>query len=374
MMPRPIQAYIDLEALTHNLSITRQYAPHARIMAVVKANAYGHGLLHTAHALRDVDGFALLELEAAICLREAGFSHPILLLEGFFSTQELALLEKYRLSAVIHHNEQIAMLSNCMHRQLEVFLKINTGMNRLGFPPEQFSDIYKQLTDNPAISQITVMTHFATADGAINNTRFRHQLQLFDQITRQTLKPCSLANSAAIIRYPEAHRDWIRPGLMLYGASPFAAYSAADFKLKPVMTLVSKIIATHHLKTGDIVGYSGSFQAERPMRIGIVACGYADGYPRHAPTGAPVLVNNQICRLIGKVSMDMLAVDLTDSVNVRVGSPVILWGEGLPIEKIANAAETISYELLSSLSSRVEMVVSKNDYQDHPTPIQLQSN
>ncbi|MCB1983823.1 MAG: alanine racemase [Burkholderiales bacterium] len=373
-MPRPIQAYIDLAALTHNLSITRQYAPDARIMAVIKANAYGHGLLHTAHALKTVDGFALLELEAAISLREAGFDHPILLLEGFFSTQELALLEKYRLSAVVHHNEQVAMLSNCKHRELNIFLKINSGMNRLGFPPEQFPDVFKNLSNNPAISQITVMTHFATADGAINNARFCHQLQLFDQITRNTLRPCTLANSAAIIRYPETHRDWIRPGLMLYGASPFATHTAADFKLKPVMTLVSKIIAIHHLKKGDIVGYSGSFQAEKPMQIGIVACGYADGYPRHAPTGTPVLVNNQICRLIGKVSMDMLAVDLTDSNDIKVSSPVTLWGQGLPVEKIANSAETVSYELLCSLSTRVEMVVSKNDFQNHSTHLHLQPN
>lgn len=373
-MPRPIQAYIDLEALTHNLTIVRQYAPNARIMAVVKANAYGHGLLHTAQALRNADGFALLELDAAICLREAGFRHPILLLEGFFSTQELALLEKYRLSAVIHHNEQVAMLTNSTHRNLDIFLKINTGMNRLGFAPEQFPAIFEKLSNNPAISQITVMTHFATADSAINNVRFCHQLQRFDEVTRNAPSSCSMANSAAIIRYPETHRDWIRPGLMLYGASPFAAHTAADFKLKPVMTLVSKIIAVHHLKKGDIVGYSGSFQAEKPMRIGIVACGYADGYPRHAPTGTPVLVNNQICRLIGKVSMDMLAVDLTDSNNVRVSNPVTLWGQGLPIEKIANAAETVSYELLSSLSTRVGMILSEENSQDQSTPIQLQSN
>lgn len=374
MMPRPIQAHIDLSALTHNLSIARQYAPNARIMAVVKANAYGHGLLHTAQALRNVDGFALLELEAAICLREAGFRHPILLLEGFFSTQELALLEKYRLSTVIHHDEQIAMLSHCKLRGLDIFLKINTGMNRLGFAPEQFPAVFDKLSSNQAISQITIMTHFATADGAFKNERLCHQLKLFDEITRHALNPCSLANSAAIIRYPDTHRDWIRPGLMLYGASPFTVHTATDFNLKPVMTLVSKIIAIHHLKRGDIVGYSGSFQAERSMRIGIVACGYADGYPRHAPTGTPVLVNNQICRLIGKVSMDMLAVDLIDSDNVQVNSPVTLWGQGLPVEEIANSADTVSYELLCSLSARVEMVISKKDFQNHSTSLHLQSN
>ncbi|HBV20701.1 MAG TPA: alanine racemase [Nitrosomonas sp.] len=368
-MPRPIQAYIDLAALTHNLSIARQHAPKARIMAVIKANAYGHGLLHTAHALRDADGFAFLELEAAICLRDAGFRQPMLLLEGFFSTQELALLEKYRLSTVVHHDEQIAMLSNCKHHGLDVFLKINTGMNRLGFAPDQFSAAFEKLSSNPAISQITVMTHFATADGAINNEVFKHQLQIFNQITRHHLTPRSLANSAAIIRYSQTHQDWIRPGLMLYGVSPVTGKTAADLKLKPVMTLVSRIIAIHQLKKGDTVGYSGNFKADKSMRIGIVACGYADGYPRHAPTGTPVLVNNQRCRLIGRLSMDMLAVDLTEANHVHLNSPVTLWGQGLPVEEIARAADTISYELLCTLSTRVEMVVIKNDLQYQSTRV-----
>lgn len=361
-MPRPIQTHIDLPALTHNMSIARRHAPKARVMAVVKANAYGHGLLHAAHALRKADGFALLELDAAICLRDAGFRHPILLLEGFFSTQELALLEKYRISTVIHHNEQIDMLAKCNYRGLEVFLKMNTGMNRLGFMPEQFSDVFGKLSRNPSVKQINVMTHFATADGVINNIYLKKQLQTFKQIIKHcphSGHSCSLANSAAILRYPEAHQDWVRPGLMLYGASPFSNQSAFDLKLKPVMTLTSRIIATHHLKKGDKVGYSGSFQANRPMRIGIVACGYADGYPRHAPTGTPVLANNQRCQLIGKVSMDMLAVDITDAKDVQIDSSVTLWGKGLPVEEIARSAGTISYELLCSVSTRVEMAVLK---------------
>jgi len=359
-MQRPIKAYIDLAALTHNLSITRHYAPKSRIMAVIKANAYGHGLLHTAQALRSVDGFALLELDAAIYLRNAGFRHPILLLEGFFSTHELALLEKYKLSTVVHHHEQAAMLANCKHRELDIFLKINTGMNRLGFTPEQFPTVYEMLSNNTAVSNITLMTHFATADGTFNNTRFKKQIHAFNQTTQYISKPLSLANSAAIIRYPQVHRDWVRPGLMLYGASPFPSHTGADFKLKPVMTLTSKIIAIQHLKKGDIVGYSGSFQAKKPMCIGIVACGYGDGYPRHAPTGTPVLVDNQRCQVIGKISMDMLAVDLTELHHPRINSPVTLWGQGLPIEEIARAADTVSYELLCSLPTRVEINILKD--------------
>ncbi|SER36096.1 alanine racemase [Nitrosomonas sp. Nm51] len=362
-MQRPIKAYIDLSALTHNLSIARQYAPKAKIMAVIKANAYGHGLLHTAHALRNADGFALLELEAAICLRDAGIRHPILLLEGFFSTQELMLLEKHKLSTVIHHDEQLAMLTGCKLQALSIFIKINTGMNRLGIAPERFPAVIEQLSSNPAVSRISLMTHFATADGIPNNARFRGQLQVFDQATRAIPLPCSLANSAATIRYPEAHRDWVRPGLMLYGASPFATHTGADFNLKPVMSLTSRIIATHSLKRGDIVGYSGNFQADRPMRIGIVACGYADGYPRHAPTGTPVLVDNQKSRLVGKVSMDMLAVDLTELPDTPINSPVTLWGNGLPVEDIAHASDTISYELLSALSTRVQLDTLKEDAQ-----------
>ncbi len=372
-MFRPIHAYIDQAALAHNLSITRQHAPNTRIMAVIKANAYGHGFIHTAHALRHADGFALLELEAAIDLRNAGYNHPILLLEGFFSMRELVLFEKYRLSAVIHHDEQVEMLHRCRHRGLNVFLKINTGMHRLGFPAEHFSTVFEKLSRNPAVANITVMSHFATADEVKDNDNFKQQLHLFNHITRiNTLSPHiqnsghrhSLANSAAIIRYPETHRDWARPGLMLYGASPFTDQSAADLGLKPAMMLTSRIIAIQHLKKGDKVGYGCTFQTDKPMRIGIVACGYADGYPRHAPTGTPVLINNRKCRLIGRVSMDMLAVDITEDADIQINSPVILWGQGLPVEEIAHYSGTISYELLCAVSKRVKIVVNQGKNAD----------
>lgn len=356
-MPRPTKAYIDLSALTHNLSVTRQYAPHARLMSIIKADAYGHGLLHTAQALKQTDGFALLELGAAIELREAGYHHPILLLEGFFSTKELALFKQYQLSAVIHHSEQVAMLSTCKQPALEIFLKINTGMNRLGFSPEQFPIVFDKLTSNQTINKITLMTHFANADDTIGNQSFLKQFQCFNKITSAYNQQTSLANSAAIIRHPETHADWVRPGIMLYGASPFTDKTASDLNLKPAMTLASSIIAIQHLKRGDSVGYGGVFKAEKSMKIGIVACGYADGYPRHARTNTPVLVNNQRSRTLGLVSMDMLAIDLTEVENAQLNNPVILWGKGMPVEKIAYAADTISYELLCALSSRVEKIL-----------------
>ena len=357
-MPRPTQAFIDLSALTHNLTIVRQYAPHARMMAILKANAYGHGLLHTASALKDVDGFALLELDAAICLRNAGYQQPILLLEGFFSTEELALFEQYQLSAVIHHTEQIAMLSGSKYHKMDLFIKINTGMNRLGLALEQFPQTIKQLTGSQYANRITLMTHFACADDPAEEENVMRQLESFEAVTKGCGYPRSLANSAAIIRYPQTHTDWVRPGIMLYGASPFSDKTALELNLQPAMTLSSRIIAIHELKTGDRVGYHGLFQADHPMRIGIVACGYADGYPRHAPTNTPVLVNNQRSRLLGRVSMDMLAVDLTGIENEGLNSPVVLWGKEISVDEVAQNAGTTSYELLCALAPRVERIVS----------------
>lgn len=355
-MSRPTQAFIDLSALTHNLTIVRRHAPHSRIMAVIKADAYGHGLLHAANALKTVDGFALLELDAAICLRDAGYRQPILLLEGFFSIGELALFEQYQLSAVIHHSEQVAMLLNSKHHELNLFLKINTGMNRLGLAPDRLSQTINKLKGNQYINNVTLMTHFSCADDPLQKDSVVRQLQCYEAATKGYDYPHSLANSAAIIRYPRTHTHWIRPGIMLYGASPFSDQAASDLDLQPVMTLSSKIIAIHDLKIGDKVGYHGLFQADRPMRIGIVACGYADGYPRQAPTNTPVLVNNQRSRLLGRVSMDMLAVDLTEITDAKLNSPVILWGKEISVDEVAHRAGTTSYELLCALAPRVEKI------------------
>jgi alanine racemase len=349
-MSRPIRARIDLQALKNNLRVARRTAS-ARIMAVVKANAYGHGLLRCAEALDEAEGFALLDVRDAIALREAGFRQTILLLEGFFGAEELPLLAEYELSTVIHSSQQLAMLEAYPRRgTLDVWLKLNTGMNRLGFTPEQFPAVMEKLKSHRAVREITLMTHFATADEAEG---VAEQLELFKGLTSNHRLPRSLANSAALLRHPAAHGEWVRPGIMLYGASPFADASAQQLGLQPVMTLTSELISVRELKAGDRVGYGGTFRADKTMRIGTVACGYADGYPRHAPTGTPILVNGQRTRTLGRVSMDMLAVDLSDLGDAAVGSPVVLWGEGMPVEEVAAAAGTISYELTCALAARV---------------------
>ncbi|WP_396956364.1 alanine racemase [Nitrosomonas sp.] len=360
-MSRPIRAFINCTALQHNLSVVRRHVHQARIMAVVKADAYGHGLLRTARALDAADGFAVLELEAGIQLREAGFSQPILLLEGFFSIEEIEAIDHYRLSMVIHCHEQLSML--LAHNKTEkpdIFLKINTGMNRLGFKPEEGNSVVNKLKQWRTDIRITLMTHFACADELLEADHVNQQLDSFALLEekRENHIPRTLANSAAILCYPGTHADWVRPGILLYGASPLPDKTGIELGLQPVMTLTSQIIAVQHLDPSDRLGYGGQFIADQPMRIGIVAAGYADGYPRHAPTGTPVLVNGQRTRLIGRVSMDMLTIDLSRISEVGTGNPVTLWGEGLPVEEVARSAQTISYELLAALSPRVQTVSS----------------
>lgn len=355
-MSRPIHALIDLSALEHNLSVVRRHAPRSRVMAVIKADAYGHGLMRAAEAFKSTDGFAMLELDAAIRLREAGFRQTILLIEGFFSISELALFERYQLSTVIHHSEQLEMLSAYKRpRGLDVFLKINTGMNRLGFAPEQFSSALESLKSNFAVRQVTLMTHFACADepGGEEVTR---QLECFNTVTAGCNLSRTLANSAAILRYPETHADWVRPGIMLYGASPFPDTTASELGLRSAMTLSSRIISVQNLRTGDKVGYGHVFCADSPMRVGIVAGGYADGYPRHAPIGTPMLVNGKRTRILGRVSMDMIHVDLSGIESAGVGSPVTIWGGEISVDEVAQSAGTISYEILCSLAPRIRRI------------------
>ncbi len=355
-MSRPIHALIDLSALEHNLSVVRRHTPSSRVMAVIKADAYGHGLLHAAEAFKSADGFAMLEIDAAIRLREAGYRQTILLIEGFFSITELALFEQYQFCTVIHHSEQLEMLPAYGRLGgLDVFLKLNSGMNRLGFTPEQFPAALESLKSNPAVGQITLMTHFACADEPNGGREVAGQLQCFNAVTAGWNLPRSLANSAAILRYPETHADWVRPGIMLYGASPFSDTAASELDLFPAMTVSSRIIAVQNLRSGDGIGYGHIFRADRPMRVGIVAGGYADGYPRHASIGTPVLVNGRRSRILGHVSMDMLHVDLSGIESAGVGSPVTLWGEGMPVDEVAQSAGTISYELLCSLAPRIRI-------------------
>ena len=353
-MPRPIQAHIDLSALEHNLNVARRLSG-ARVMAVIKAAAYGHGLLRTAEALRAAEGFALLDVQEAVRLREAGFRQKILLLEGFFTPDDLALLAEYDLDTVIHSPHQINMLDAYPRRgSLSVWLKVNSGMNRLGISPHEVGAIMEKLKAHPAVRDVTLMTHFSHADEAEGVAL---QLDRFNTLAAPYRVARSLANSAALLRYPATHGDWVRPGIMLYGASPFAGTGAAQFGLRPVMTLSSEIISVREIRAGECVGYGGLFCAETTTRVGVVACGYADGYPRHAPTGTPVLVQGQRTRTLGRVSMDMLSVDLTSLPNAGIGSRVTLWGQGLPVEEVAQAAGTISYELLCALTVRVPVVV-----------------
>ena len=353
-MPRPILAHINLAALQHNLWLARRKAPCTRIMAVIKANGYGHGLSRVAEALSDADGFAVLDIQDAVQLRELGYRQTILLLEGAFGAADMAIVAQYNLVCTIHSAWQIEMLHGYPGRaSLDVWLKINNGMNRLGFTPLQAQAAMEQLRRHAAVRELSLMTHFANADEARG---IAAPLALFNDFAAAFRVPRSLANSAALLRYPQSHGDWVRPGIMLYGASPFAETSAAQLGLKPVMTLRSRIIAVQNLRAGEELGYGALFRAEHDMKIGIVACGYADGYPRHALSGTPLLVDGQLTRTLGRVSMDMLYADLSPVSGAGVGSPVTLWGEGLPIESVAAAAGTVAYELMCALAMRVPVM------------------
>ncbi|MBS3934912.1 MAG: alanine racemase [Sulfuritalea sp.] len=353
-MSRPIRATIDLSALRHNFAVARRHAGPARLWAVVKANAYGHGLNRAVAALADLtDGFALIELERAVALREAGLDLPILLLEGFYSADELPLLIRHRLIPVVHRLDQVSMLLDAgWPADLPVYLKLNTGMNRLGFAAAGLSAAKSALAGRRI--EAVLMTHFADADGPRG---IDWQLARFDAMTTDMAGARSLGNSATILRFPAEVGDWARPGIMLYGGSPFAEIPAAELDLRPVMTLESGIIAVQDLAPGASVGYGCTFTAERPMKVGVVACGYADGYPRHAPTGTPILVEGRRTRTLGRVSMDKLCVDLTDlPATVGAGGTATLWGEGMPADQVAAAAGTISYELFCALAQRVPVI------------------
>jgi alanine racemase len=324
---------------------------------VVKANAYGHGLLRVLPALDAADGLALIEPDVAIELRERHYTRRILLLEGFFSEGELPELAQRRLATVVHDMEQVRMLEKTvLARPLEVFVKVNTGMNRLGFRPGDVAGVCQRLSSSPSVAALRLMMHFARAD---EDDGLKEPLEIFESACKGLNYPRSLANSAGVIRFPEVGGDVVRPGIMLYGASPLPYDTADMLGLKPVMTLRSQLIGVQDLKANESVGYGGGYTASRAHRVGVVACGYADGYPRHAPNGTPVLVCGRKVRMAGRPSMDMITVDLTDVPEARVGSPVVLWGEGLPVDDVANAASTVGYELLCAVAPRVHHVVSE---------------
>lgn len=355
-MARPLFAQINLAALRANLALVRDKAPKTQVLAVVKANAYGHGLMRVLPALEDADGLALLELDSAIALREHRYTRRILLLEGFFEERELAEIASHRLGTVVHDAEQLNMLEKAvLPRPLEVFIKVNSGMNRLGFAPADVRGVCERLAHAPSVAALRLMTHLARAE---EEDGVRNALTVFDDCCRGLPYPRSIANSAGVIRHEEIGGDIVRPGIMLYGASPFPFDTAEMLGLQPVMTLRSEVIGVQELRAQDMVGYGGTYTASRPHRIGVVAGGYADGYPRHAPNGTPVLVCGKRVRMAGRVSMDMVTVDLSEVPEARVGSPVVLWGEGLPIDDVAAAASTVGYQLMCNVAPRVRCVAS----------------
>ncbi|MBK1695208.1 alanine racemase [Chromatium weissei] len=351
---RPLRARIHLDAIRHNYDYAKQLAPHSKALAVVKANAYGHGAIAVAQALADrADGFAVACIDEAMELRESGITQPIVLLEGVFHPDELVVVDRAELSVVIHCQEQLDWLLVARPtRQLNCWIKIDSGMHRVGFAPAEFAAIYATLNACPHVGKLVAISHFARAD-ELNLPNTAQQIAVFEQTLAGRFIPRSLANSAAILAYSNAHVEWTRPGLMLYGASPFAEAQPLATALQPAMTLESALISIRNLPAGAPVGYGGRFVCERPTRVGVVAIGYADGYPRHAPTGTPVAVNGLVTRLIGRVSMDMITVDLTDISEAQVGSPVELWGTTISAAAVAAASETLAYQLFTGIGRRV---------------------
>jgi alanine racemase len=360
IVPRPILATIDLRALRHNLARAREEARGRFLWAVVKANAYGHGLERAVRAFGDADGLALLDLDEARRARAAGWRKPILLLEGCFEAADLAACADLDLTTVVHCGEQLEMLEHHRPaRPVSVHLKLNTGMNRLGFREQGAVQAYERLRGLPAVRELTLMMHFANADrprGASGPVAIAEQLEVFSSVAAEWPEPRSLANSAALFLRPEIGGDSVRPGISLYGGATDEDHPAAGLGLKAAMTLTSRIIGVQSVEPGGAVGYGSRFVARRRSRIGVVACGYADGYPRHAPDGAPVIVGGSRVPLAGRVSMDMITVDLTDTPHAGVGTSVELWGAQLPIDEVANAAGTVGYELMCALAPRVPVV------------------
>ena len=351
---RPARALIDLQALRHNYQLARDVSG-ARALAVIKADAYGHGAVRCAQALQDAaDGFAVACIEEALQLREAGISGPILLLEGFFDADELPLIQQHELWCVVHSAWQLEAIERSpINRPLTVWLKMDSGMHRVGLHPAEYQAAYQRLLASGKVAKVVLMSHFARAD-ELDCPRSDEQLAVFQQASQGIVAEVSLRNSPAVLGWPqlgykELPSDWVRPGIMLYGATPFEQSQAVAARLQPVMTLESKIISVRELPAGEPVGYGARFISQRPTRVGVVAMGYADGYPRHAPSGTPVAVDGQLSQLIGRVSMDMLTVDLTDLPQTGLGSRVELWGKQVLASDVASRAGSIPYQLFCNL-------------------------
>ncbi|MHC5347463.1 alanine racemase [Metapseudomonas furukawaii] len=352
---RPARALIDLEALRHNYRLAREVSG-ARALAVVKADAYGHGAVRCAQALEDeADGFAVACIEEALELRAAGIRKPVLLLEGFFEADELELIQEHEFWTVVHSGWQLEAIERAsIGKPLTVWLKMDSGMHRVGLHPAEYRDAYQRLSASGKVAKIVLMSHFARAD-ELDSSSSAEQVAVFEAARAGLVADVSLRNSPAVLGWPQVPSDWVRPGIMLYGATPFEVAHPLAERLQPVMTLESKIISVRELPAGQPVGYGARFVTERPTRVGVVAMGYADGYPRHAPTGTPVAIDGQPSRLIGRVSMDMLTVDLTDLPQAGLGSRVELWGKQVLASEVAMAAGTIPYQIFCSLR-RVPLV------------------
>ncbi|NVF15735.1 alanine racemase [Vreelandella maris] len=355
---RPLVADIDLDALRHNYQLACRCAPQSRSVAVIKADAYGHGALACAQALEaHAPAFAVACIEEALALRQGGITKPIVLLEGIFSADELALVDTHGFWIAVHSQWQVdALLATTPRQPIPVWLKVDSGMHRLGFAIEEATVIWHQLLAAPSVASLHLMSHFATAD-ARDSRYFNQQMARLQGLASELEAPLCLANSPATLAWPVAHGDWNRPGVMLYGSDPLEVANDITRQLKPVMTLRSEIIALRELEEGEPVGYSGRWRAPRRSRIAVVACGYGDGYDRHARDGTPVLVNGQRCAIAGKVSMDMLTVDVTEVSDAAIGSEVVLWGsasngEVLPVDEVARYCDTISYALLTGVLPR----------------------
>jgi len=355
-MSRAARAIINTSALQHNLKQIRTKASHSKVMAVIKANAYGHGLECVARALVDADAFAVASLDEARRIRSAGLAHPVVLLEGVFGPEELEEAARSNFHVVVHSERQIEWISAYRGTPLRIWLKMDTGMNRLGFRPENFRKLWEILSlSNAVAAPIGLMAHFARANDR-DQSFTQQQIELFLETTSGMDGPRSISNSAGIFDWPEAHLDWVRPGIALYGVSPFPDSTGPLLGLRPVMHVVSELISIRQVKAGESVGYGGTWRAEEETTIGIVAFGYGDGYPRHAESGAPVRVATWRVPLVGRVSMDMLAVDMgTLPEGFQSGTPVELWGQAIPVEEVAASANTIPYELLLRLTERVIM-------------------
>lgn len=354
MHSRRPQAIIDLNALSHNYQQAKQLAPDSKVLAVLKANAYGHGMLAVAQALKNADALGVARIDEALALRAGGITKPIVLLEGFFHADELQQVVASNLQLVIHHREQAeALLAAVLDAPVRVWLKIDSGMHRLGIYPHEFAGLHQRLQQSPNVQgPMRLMTHFASSD-ELQNPATLKQLQLFQQTLQGAPGELSLANSGAVLNWPQSHADWVRPGLMLYGVSPMAELYGADHQLQPVMTLCSSVIAVRDVSAGDAVGYGGSWIAAHNTRLAVVAMGYGDGYPRGAGNNADVLINGKRHPIVGRVSMDMITVDI-GTAPVVVGDKVILWGADLPVEELARRVDTIPYELLCNITSRVQ--------------------